>query len=75
MRLKINEIDKIKKICKVCNEFVDDVYAVSGKHRVNAKSLLGLLSLDLSQEIELIIDTYKDSTISDFMTKIKVITK
>lgn len=75
MRLKINEIDKIKKICKVCNEFVDDVYVVSGKHRVNAKSLLGLLSLDLSQEIELIIDTYKDSTISDFMTRIKAITK
>lgn len=75
MRLKINEIDKIKKICKVCNEFVDDVYVVSGKYRVNAKSLLGLLSLDLSQEIELIIDTYKDSTISDFITKIKVITK
>lgn len=73
MRLKINEVERIKKICKVCNEFADDVYAISGNYRVNAKSLLGLLSLDLSQEIELIIDTYKDNTITNFITKVKAI--
>ena len=57
MKVKINEINKIKRVCEMCNQFVDDVYAISGKHRVNAKSILGLLSLDLSQEIDLVIDT------------------
>lgn len=73
MKLKINEVDKIKQICKVCNEFADEVYAISGSYRVNAKSLLGLFSLDLSKEIELVIDTYKDSTITNFITKVKAI--
>ena len=70
MKIKINEFSKIKQICDVCNQFVDDVYAESGNYRVNAKSILGLLSLDLSQGIELVIDTYKDSTISNFIKRI-----
>ena len=70
MKVKSNEIDKIKEVCSVCNQFVDNVYANSGEYRVNAKSILGLLSLDLSQEIELVIDSYKDSTISNFINKI-----
>lgn len=71
MKVKINDINKIKQVCKICNQFVDNVYAESGNYRVNAKSILGLLSLDLSQEIELVIDSYKDSTISNFVEKIR----
>ena len=70
MKVKINEINKIKQICEVCNQFVDDVYAISGNYRVNAKSILGLFSLDLSQEIDLVIDSYKDSVVSNFRKKI-----
>lgn len=75
MKVKINEINKIKQICEVCNQFVDDVYAISGNYRVNAKSILGLFSLDLSQEIDLVIDSYKDSVVSDFMNKIGSVIK
>lgn len=70
MKVKINEINKIKQVCEMCNQFVDDVYAISGNYRVDAKSILGLLSLDLSQEIDLVIDSYKDSVVSDFKKKI-----
>lgn len=70
MKVKVNKIDKIKQVCKVCNQFVDNVYAVSGNYRVNAKSILGMLSLDLSQEIELVIDSYKDSTITNFIRRV-----
>lgn len=73
MKIKINEVNKIKQVCEVCNQFVDNVYAISGNYRVNAKSILGLLSLDLSQEVELVIDAYKDSTISNFVEKIRAI--
>ena len=70
MKVKINEINKIKQVCEMCNQFVDDVYAISGNYRVDAKSILGLISLDLSQEIDLVIDSYKDSVVSDFKKKI-----
>ena len=70
MKVKINDVNKIKQVCEVCNQFVDDVYAISGNYRVNAKSILGLFSLDLSKEVELVIDSYKDSVVSDFKKKI-----
>ena len=70
MKVKINDVNKIKQVCEVCNQFVDDVYAISGNYRVNAKSILGLFSLDLSQEIDLVIDSYKDSVVSNFRKKI-----
>ena len=75
MKVKINEINKIKQICEVCNQFVDDVYAISGNYRVDAKSIMGLLSLDLSKEVVLVIDSYKDSVVSDFMNKIGSVIK
>ena len=70
MKIKINDVNKIKKVCEVCNQFVDDVYAISGNYRVNAKSILGLFSLDLSKEVELVIDNYKDNVVSEFKNKI-----
>ena len=70
MKVKINDVNKIKQVCEVCNQFIDDVYAISGNYRVNAKSILGLFSLDLSQEIDLVIDSYKDSVVSNFRKKI-----
>ena len=70
MKVKINDVNKIKQVCEVYNQFVDDVYAISGNYRVNAKSILGLFSLDLSQEIDLVIDSYKDSVVSNFRKKI-----
>lgn len=75
MRVKLNEMNKIKRVCEVCNKFVDDVYAISGNHRVDAKSIMGLLSLDLSKEIDLVIDSYKSSTINSFINKINSVIK
>lgn len=71
MRVKLNEVEKIKKVCDICNKFADDVYAISGNHRVNAKSILGLFSLDLSKDVQLVIDSYKPSVITSFMREIK----
>lgn len=30
MKVKVNKIDKIKQVCDVCNQFVDNVYAIIG---------------------------------------------
>lgn len=70
MKVLLNQYSDIKNVCELCSKFSDDVYATSGKFRVNAKSLLGLLSLDLSKEIDLVIDTYRDGVIMDFRNKV-----
>ena len=71
MKVLLNDINTLKEVVKVCNKYVDDVFATKGGYIVDAKSILGLLSLDLSEEIELTIDTYRDSTITNFYRDIK----
>ena len=66
MKVLLNDIDTLKSVVDICNKYVDNVYATKGNYVVNAKSILGLLSLDLSEEVELTIDTYKDSVITNF---------
>lgn len=66
MKVLLNDIDTLKSVVDICNKYVDNVYATKDNYVVNAKSILGLLSLDLSEEVELTIDTYKDSVITNF---------
>ena len=66
MKVLLNNIDTLKSVVDICNKYVDNVYATKDNYVVNAKSILGLLSLDLSEEVELTIDTYKDSVITNF---------
>lgn len=73
MKVLLNDINTLKGVVNICNKYVDDVYAIKDGYVVNAKSLLDLflLSIDLSQEVELIIDTYRDSVITNFCRDIK----
>ena len=71
MKVLLNNINTLKKVVSICNKYVDDVFASKDGYVVNAKSILGLLSLDLSEEVELTIDTYKDSTITNFYRDIR----
>lgn len=38
------------------NTINSDVFAVSGKYKINAKSIMGLYSLDLSKPVEIVFD-------------------
>ena len=71
MKVLLNNINTLKKVVNICNKYVDNIYATKDNYVVNAKSILGLLSLDLSEEVELTIDTYKDSTITNFYKEIR----
>lgn len=57
MKVKLNEMADVQKFVNKCSMFEDDVILSSGKYVVNGKSLLGVLSLDLSKLIDIEIDT------------------
>ena len=48
----LNKIRDISKFVRLTSKCRDDVVVKSGHYAVNAKSLLGLLSLDLSKPVE-----------------------
>lgn len=58
MRIQLNKIADINVFQKTCSSIYEEkIYVKQDKQVVNAKSLLGLYSLDLSQPIEVTIDT------------------
>ena len=52
----IDTISRVKDFNRIAQTFVGNVDVVSGKHKVDGKSLLGLYSLDLSKPVEVHYD-------------------
>lgn len=51
IRINLNNIDDIKKFIKVATSFMSDIDVITERTVVDGKSILALLSLDLSQDI------------------------
>ena len=53
--VSLNSIEKVKTFVNDINRFDCDFDLVSGRYVIDAKSIMGIFSLDLSKPIELII--------------------
>lgn len=53
MQVYLNSIDKVKDFVRLMSDIEDNIDLVSGRYIVDAKSLLGIFSLDLSKPINL----------------------
>lgn len=63
MTVLIDNIDKVKRLTNIAMSLPFYVDAVSERWRVDAKSLMGLLSLDISQPIELRFDAENEDRV------------
>ncbi len=53
--VSLNSIEKVKTFVKDIDQFECDCDLISGRYVIDAKSMLGIFSLDLSKPIELSI--------------------
>ena len=60
VKVNINSIDKVKKFVNVLTKFDGDFDLVSGHYVIDAKSIMGIFSLDLSEDLELVIQDGAD---------------
>ncbi|MCI8311189.1 MAG: HPr family phosphocarrier protein [Lachnospiraceae bacterium] len=51
--ISLNSIDKVKAFVNEITKFENDFDLVSGRYVIDAKSIMGIFSLDLSKPIEL----------------------
>lgn len=51
--ISLNSIDKVKAFVNTLTKFDDDFDLVSGRYVIDAKSIMGIFSLDLSRPIDL----------------------
>jgi len=66
LKVKLNEIEKLKEfelIVARCEFDVDAVSTANSRYVIDAKSVMGLLALDLSKPISIV--AYKDDADAD----------
>ena len=57
VKISLNSIDKVKSFVNDITKFEYDFDIVSGRYVIDAKSIMGIFSLDLSKPIDLNIHT------------------
>jgi phosphotransferase system HPr-like phosphotransfer protein len=60
VKISLNSIDKVKSFVNDISRFNHDFDLVSGRYVIDAKSIMGIFSLDLSKPIDLNIHAEGD---------------
>jgi phosphocarrier protein HPr len=65
VKICLNSIDKVKSFVNDLTKFDSDFDLVSGRYVIDAKSIMGIFSLDLSKPIDLNI--HEEKNLDDVM--------
>ena len=69
VRISLNSIDKVKSFVNDLTKFDTDFDLVSGRYVIDAKSIMGIFSLDLSKPIDLNI--HSESSVDETVNILK----
>ena len=69
VKISLNSIDKVKSFVNEISKFDNDFDLVSGRYVIDAKSIMGIFSLDLSKPINLNI--HADDNMAAILDAIK----
>ena len=70
VKISLNSIDKVKSFVNEITKYDYDFDLVSGRYVIDAKSIMGIFSLDLSKSIDLNIHA-DDSEIDKILATLK----
>ena len=68
--VKLNSIDDVKEFCALTNACKFDIDLLSGRYAVDAKSIMGIFSLDLTKSLKVVIHADAE-TAEDFLDEAK----
>ena len=66
VKISLNSIDKVKSFVNDLTKFDTDFDLVSGRYVIDAKSIMGIFSLDLSKPIDLNI--HAENSVEDILS-------
>ncbi len=69
VKISLNSIDKVKSFVNEITKYDNDFDLVSGRYVIDAKSIMGIFSLDLSKPIDLNI--HADDNVDEIMAMLK----
>ena len=69
VQISLNSIGKVKSFVNAISQFDNEFDLISGRYVIDAKSIMGIFSLDLSKPIDLAIHT--EENLDDVMEVLK----
>ena len=70
VQISLNSIDKVKSFVNAITQFNFDFDLISGRYVIDAKSIMGIFSLDLPKPIDLAIHA-GDTDMAEIMEALK----
>ena len=69
VKISLNSIDKVKSFVNTISQYSFDFDLISGRYVIDAKSIMGIFSLDLSKPIDLAI--HAENNLDEIMEVLK----
>ena len=69
VQISLNSIDKVKSFVNTISQYDYVFDLISGRYVIDAKSIMGIFSLDLSKPIDLTI--YTDTNVDEVLEALK----
>lgn len=67
----LNSIDKVKQFVNVTSKVDGDVLLKSGRYIIDAKSIMGIFSIDLTKPLEMSFEKCSDEERNKYLEKIQ----
>ena len=65
-RVQLNTIDRVKRFVKICDNYEEDIDLGSGRYIIDAKSIMGIFSFDLTKPLNIRIHSNNDDVVRRF---------
>ncbi|MDE6434566.1 MAG: HPr family phosphocarrier protein [Lachnospiraceae bacterium] len=72
MKTKLNTIDIVKDFVEICSKYKDsNIDVIQGRYIISGKSILGIFSLDLTEPVNIVIDSENENSKVSFYNEIQ----
>lgn len=72
IKVKLNTMMDIQDFVRECSTFEEDIDITSGRYVINAKSIMGILSLNLANELTIHINSTDELICEDFQQRLMI---
>lgn len=69
--IKIESVDKVKEFVKITNKIVPDMDLIVGRYIIDAKSVMGIFSVDLTRTLKLKVHSDNKNECKEIYNMIK----
>ena len=61
--ITLKTIEHVKEFTDICQQYADDIDISSGRYVIDAKSIMGLMSINLLEPVKVTIQTFNENII------------